>query len=116
MTTTGPATVNGVDVPTLLAMMSEVEEQRDLAAFQFRATSGWVLGTRCRTTIEGFTGAGSEHEHRADHAFDADHPTVLTGADHAPTPTEFLLHALGPCLLAGVATIASVHGIALRSV
>ena len=27
-----------------------------------------------------------------------EHPKVLTGADMAPTPVEFLLHALAGCL------------------
>ena len=49
-------------------------------------------------------------------AFDADHPQVLCGADHGPTPVEFLLHALASCLTAGIANIASVRGITLTAV
>ena len=33
---------------------------------------------------------------------DADHPEVLTGADNAPTPAEYLLHAIAGCLTAGL--------------
>src|SRR6266536_4011889 len=39
--------------------------------------------------------------------FDADHPAVLVGQDHGPTPVEFVLHALAACLTAGLANIAA---------
>ena len=48
--------------------------------------------------------------------FDADHPEVLVGADDAPTPVEYLLHALAACLTAGVANIAAARGVNLTSV
>jgi uncharacterized OsmC-like protein len=115
-TTTEPAARNGVDVPKLFATINTVRDQPELAKFQFRATNRWVIGTHSRTTIETFSGAGAEHTHIKEYAYDADHPAVLVGADQAPTPVEFLLHALGACLMAGVANIASARGVALTSV
>ena len=41
---------------------------------------------------------------------------MLTGADHAPTPVEYLLHALAACLTAGIANIAAARGVALTKV
>jgi uncharacterized OsmC-like protein len=41
---------------------------------------------------------------------------VLVGTGKAPTPVEFLLHALAACLTAGLANIAAARGITLRSV
>ena len=32
-----------------------------------------------------------QHEHET--VVESDHPEVLVGADHAPTPVEYLLHA-----------------------
>ena len=109
-------TANGVDVPGLFGTIEAVRARRELAAFRFRATNRWVIGTHSRTTIESFSGAGGEHTHVKEYAYEADHPEVLVGADQAPTPVEFLLHALGACLMAGVANVASARGVALHSV
>ena len=43
-----------------------------------------MIGTHSRTTIETFSGAGGEHTHIKEYAYDADHPAVLVGADQAP--------------------------------
>jgi uncharacterized OsmC-like protein len=115
-TTTEPKARNGVDVPNLFGTIDVVRNQPELAQFRFRATNRWVIGTHSRTTIETFFGAGGEHAHIEEYAYDADHPAVLVGADQAPTPVEFLLHALGACLMAGVANIASARGVTLTTV
>lgn len=107
---------NGVDTPTLFATLDAVRAQRELTAFQFRATNRWISGTHSRTRIEGFFGASAEHQHAATHEYDADHPAVLVGADRGPTPVEFLLHALAACLTAGIANIAAARGITLTEV
>ena len=70
-------------------------------------------GTHSAAAIEPFNGAGGEHAHKAAHIVDADHPAVLCGADKAPTPVEFLLHALAACLTAGIANIAAARGVTL---
>jgi len=41
---------------------------------------------------------------------------VLVGADHAPTPVEYLLHAIAGCLTSGIANIASARGVTLTKV
>ena len=108
---------NGVDVPTLFATIDAVEAQPQLAEFQFRATNEWVGGTHNRTTIRGFYGAGQEDQSREEpFVYDADHPTVLVGTGHAPTPVEFLLHAIAGCLTAGIANIAAARGVTLHRV
>jgi uncharacterized OsmC-like protein len=115
-TTTEPVARNGVDVPNLFGTINAVSNQPELAKFRFRATNRWLVGTHSRTTIEEFSGAGGDHTHIQTYAYDADHPAVLVGADQGPTPAEFLLHALGACLMAGVANIASARGVTLTSV
>ena len=82
---------NGVDVPNLFGTIDPIRDQPELAQFRFRATNRWVVGTHSRTTIETFSGAGGDHRHTKDFAYDADHPAVLVGADQGPTPVEFLL-------------------------
>ena len=47
--------------------------------------------------------------HTSAWTYDADHPAVLIGQDHGPTPVEFLLHALAACLASGLANIAAAR-------
>ena len=108
--------LNGVDTPTLLATINAVAGQPELAKFQFRADNKWVEGTHSRSAMKSFRGAGGEQKHVKSHSADGDHPTVLCGADNAPTPVEWLLHALATCLTAGIGNIAAARGIKLTSV
>jgi uncharacterized OsmC-like protein len=110
------APLNGVNTPTLLATINAVKGAPELAKFRFTASNRWQTGTHSQTTIGSFTGAGAEHTHRAEFRYDADHPAVLVGADQAPTPVEFLLHALATCLTAGIANIAAARGVTLTEV
>lgn len=111
-----PVPRNGVDLPKMFATIGAVSEHRELAQFQFRATTRWIKGTHARTTIDGFSGAGGEHTHKQSHGYDADHPEVLVGEDNAPSPIEFVLHALGCCLTAGIATVAAARRVDLEEV
>jgi uncharacterized OsmC-like protein len=108
--------LNGVDTPTLFATLNAVKGQPDLAKFQFRATNRWLKGTHSRSRIEMFSGAGGEHRHTGQIEFDADHPAVLVGADNAPTPVEFLLHAIAACITSGMGNIAAARGVTLTEV
>jgi uncharacterized OsmC-like protein len=106
MTTTASrttSTLNGVDTDTLFATLDAVREEPSLGRFQFRAATSWVS-------------AGAEHRHATDTVLHADHPPVLVGRDNGPTPAEYLLHALGACLTAGVGNIAAARGIELDEV
>jgi uncharacterized OsmC-like protein len=114
--TTADAHINGVDVPTLFATLDAVKGQNDIAKFQFRASNEWVSGTHSRSTISGFYGAGQELEHKHDTLVESDHPAVLVGQDNAPTPVEYLLHAIAACLTAGLGNIASARGVKLTRV
>lgn len=108
--------MNGVDTPTLFATLDVVRGQPELAKFQFRATNRWIAGTHSRSRLEAFSGAGGEHRHTGDVQFDADHPKVLVGADNAPTPVEFLLHAIAACITSGIGNIAAARGVKLTEV
>jgi uncharacterized OsmC-like protein len=108
--------MNGVDTPRLFATLDAVKAQPELAKFRFRATNRWQQGTHSRTRIESFAGAGGEHAHAREMTYDADHPEVLVGRDRAPTPVEFLLHALAACITAGIGNIAAARGVTLYEV
>jgi uncharacterized OsmC-like protein len=111
-----PIPMNGVDTPTLFATIKAVGAQPDLAKFQFRAENRWLSGTHSQSTMSGFFGAGAELQHIAPCQADSDHPAVLCGADRAPAPVEWVLHALASCLMAGIGNIAAARGIKLHKV
>jgi uncharacterized OsmC-like protein len=116
MTITDNPMRNGVDTAGLFATLDAVKGDPDLARFQFRASNTWVSGTHNRSTIDGFHGAMQEMNHQQAWTFDADHPAVLVGNDHGPTPVEFVLHALAACLTSGLANIAAARGVNLTEV
>lgn len=107
---------NGVDTAALFATLDAVKANPEIAKFRFRATNTWVSGTHNRSTIHGFYGAMQETEHVQAHTYDADHPAVLVGADHGPTPVEFVLHALAACLTSGLANVAAARKVNLTRV
>ena len=108
--------LNGVDVPTLFRTLDVVKSQPELARFQFRARNRWQHGTLSETTIGTFSGAGGEHAHKSTFTLYSDHPGVLVGADRAPLPIEYLLHALASCIMGGIANIAAARGVTLTEV
>jgi uncharacterized OsmC-like protein len=114
--TTDRQPMNGVDVVTLFATIDAVKGQPEIAKFQFRARNTWQSGTHSRTEISGFYGVGQEMAHRQTTVYEADHPEVLTGTDHAPTPVESLLHAITACLTSGIGNIAAARGVRLTKV
>ena len=107
---------NGVDTATLFATLDAVKQAPQAAQFQFRAHNQWISGTHNRSTIADYFGVGEERSHERTFVFDADHPAVLVGQDHGPTPTEFVLHALAACLTAGLANIAAARRVKLTEV
>jgi len=111
-----PVAMNGVNTPALFATITAVGQQPELANFRFRATNRWVSGTHSRTTIESFSGAGGEHNHKASFVYDGDHPEVLCGEDHGPAAPEIILHALASCLMSGIGNIAAARGVQLSEV
>jgi uncharacterized OsmC-like protein len=115
-TTAERSPLNGVDVTTLLATREAVRSTPDIAQFQFRATNRWVSGTHSVSTYDGFHGVGQEMAHRQTTEVVSDHPEVLVGTDHGPTPVEYLLHGIAACLTSGIANIAAARGVTLTKV
>ena len=81
-----------------------------------RPPARWGAGTHSQRVSQGFSGAGQEHQHNAEHVFDADHPAVLVGQDNGPTPLEYPLCGLASCITAGMANITAARGVTLSSV
>ena len=107
---------NGVNVDALLDARKALSEAPEAAQFQWRAKCEWVEGTHSRSTVEGFFGLGDEQHHRTTFTFDADHPEVFASEDRGATPVEIVLAGLASCLTAGIASVAQLREIQLRSV
>jgi uncharacterized OsmC-like protein len=120
MTTTTHDTLhpvdNGVDVEALLGARDALASAPSAAEFTWRATCTWQRGTHSRSTVDGFTGLGTEHRHTNTYTFDVDHPECFASEDNGATPVEYVLVGLAGCLTAGVASVAQHRGIQLRSV
>ena len=115
-TTTEQPHTNGVDVATLMATREAVRGNPPIAKFQFRTRNRWVQGTQSVSTFDAFYGVGQEMAHRRTTEVVADHPEVLVGTDHGPTPVEYLLHGIAACRTAGIANIAAARGVTLTKV
>jgi len=107
---------NGVNTQALLDARDALSASPAGAQFTWRATCQWLYGTHSRSTVQGFYGLGAEQQHKTEFTFEADHPELFASEDHGATPVELVLSGLASCLIAGVASIAQLRGIQLRSV
>jgi uncharacterized OsmC-like protein len=116
MATTKTPVDNGVNVQALLGAREALKKAPEAAQFKWRATCEWVYGTHSRSSIKQYFGLGENHNHKKEFTFDADHPEVFASEDKGATPVELVLAGLASCLTAGVAAVAQMREIQLRSV
>jgi len=108
--------VNGVDVDQLVGTVKAIQENPELARFQFRAHNEWIGGGYSRTEIQGFYGANTEDVSRLDpFVLEGDEPPVLLGKNYGPNAVEVILHALASCLAVGFVYNAAAQGITVES-
>lgn len=116
MATTQTPIDNGVNVEALLGAREALTATPEGAKFKWRATCQWVKGTHSRSSVKGFFGLGEEQSHKTEFTFDADHPEIFASEDNGATPVELVLSGLASCLTAGIAAVAQMREIQLRSV
>jgi uncharacterized OsmC-like protein len=107
---------NGVNVDALLGAREALGNAPAAAKFTWRATNKWINGTHSQTDVKSFFGLGQEQSHKTEFTFHADHPEIFASEDHGATPVELVLAGLASCLTAGVAAVAQLRKIQLRSV
>ena len=111
------AVINGVNVDRMGEMIQAVQQNPNLATFQFRAKNQWMTGGHNCSTIQSFYGVGQEYATRKkSFVLDSDEPPVLLGTDQGPNPYEFVLHALAAGLTTSLVYHAAARGIHLESV
>lgn len=116
MATTQTPVNNGVNVEALLGAREALTATPEGARFNWRATCNWIKGTHSRSTVKGFFGLGEEQSHKTEFTFEADHPEIFASEDNGATPVELVLAGLASCLTAGIAAVAQMREIQLRSV
>jgi uncharacterized OsmC-like protein len=107
---------NGVNVDALLGAREALSKAPEAAKFNWRASCKWMNGTHSQTSIQSFFGLGQQQSHKTEFTFDTDHPEIFASEDKGATPVEMVLAGLAGCLTAGVASIAQLRKIQLRSV
>jgi len=107
---------NGVNVDALLGARDALSKAPEAAKFNWKASCKWMNGTHSQTSIQGFYGLGGQQSHKTEFTFDTDHPEIFASEDKGATPVEMVLAGLAGCLTAGVASIAQLRKIQLRSV
>ncbi|ADC65903.1 OsmC family protein [Ferroglobus placidus DSM 10642] len=95
--------INGVDVEYLKQLVETVKKHPELGRTLWRARSKWKDGFKVEVNIRDFT-------------IRMDEPKDLGGTNTAPNMVEFVLGALGACLVVGYVMNAAIRGIELDKV
>lgn len=111
-----PKVLNGLDVDAAMSTIEAIQNDPELAQFQFRARNRWISGGENRSTIKDFYGAKAEDDSRSESwEFTNGEPPVLLGNNEGANPVEFLLHALAGCVTTTFVLHAMARGIAIKS-
>jgi len=108
--------LNGLDVDRLFETIDAIKQTPRLANFKFRLQNQWINAGQNSSTIGSFYGAGQDHEHTEPFVVTADEPAVLLGEGSAPSPVEYLMHALVACVTSALVYHAAARGIRLQEV
>jgi uncharacterized OsmC-like protein len=104
-------TRNGVNVTKLGQTIEAIQQNPEIAQFQFRARNRWDTGGHNTATVDTFRGACQELEHKAPFVMEADEPPVLLGEDSGANPVEFVLAGLSGCMTTTLAYHAAARGL-----
>jgi uncharacterized OsmC-like protein len=108
--------VNGVNVTELFKTIDAVNENSEIADFNFHAKNTWVNGGVNRTVVNEYEGACQEFTRDTPFVFQKDEPPVLLGTDTGANPVEYVLAALAGCLTTSLVYHAAAQGIRIDEV
>jgi uncharacterized OsmC-like protein len=108
--------VNGVNVDKLFRTIDAVKSTPSIAKFKFRVENRWEGGSRNRSAVNAFHGAGQEFSRQKSFVLFSDEPPVLLGEDSAANPVEYLLHSLAACVTTSMVYHAAARGIHIQEV
>lgn len=114
---TQPKLLNGINVDDVLSLIGQVADAPSKGAFQFRLNNHWIGGDLNRSEICDFSILDGQTKHRAaPFIVDNAEPIAMAGNDKAPTPVEYVLHALAGCLTSTLIYHAAANDIEIKSV
>lgn len=102
---------NGVNVDQLVATIGAIQQDPNVGAFTFKASSTWRAGARNEGEIMDFVHAGQPVARPEAFRLTGDEPAVLLGSNEGPNAVELLLQALGFCYAVGYVYNAAARGI-----
>jgi len=102
---------NGVNVDQLMATIGAVQQDPNVGALTFKASSTWRSGARNDGEIKDFVHAGQPVVRPEAFRLIGDEPPILLGSDEGPNAVELLLQALGFCYAVGYVYNAAARGI-----
>ncbi|MGG6459958.1 MAG: OsmC family protein [Candidatus Eiseniibacteriota bacterium] len=108
--------VNGVDVTKLFGTVKAIQENPELAKFNFGAKGRWINGAHNSTTIGDFYGAGQTQVRSQPFVYEMDEHPVLLGEDRGANAGEYALTALNGCLTTALIYHAAAQGIKIDEV
>jgi len=110
-------TRNGLNLEQMQQTVMNLQDDPQLARFEFRASNRWISGGENRSSIQGFYGAGVEDSSRTrPFVFTNGEPPVLLGNNEGANPVEYLLHALAGCITTTTVLHAAARGITIHSI
>lgn len=105
--------LNGISVAGLSEFVNEVKENPSEGHLHYGVQLSWESGTQISAhTLPAKLGS---HRINRDFSWTIDEPRSLLGLNHGPSPQEYLLSAVGACIMVGFAVGASVLGIQLET-
>lgn len=111
------ATLNGIDLAKLQELTNAMQDDPQVAQFNFRVINQWVDGTHNRATVQSFSEGGIEDQSRVRPLiFEEDEPPVLMGGNQGANPVEYLLVGLSGCLTTSLIAQATAAGVKFKSV
>ena len=113
-TTQETGQLNGVNVPALKKLLTEVQNGRHNGITRWDVTTRWINGTVTETEVDGCELGGTRVERHF--RFRTDEPRDLAGGDTFANPQEYLMGAFNACMVVGYVALSSLYGIELESV
>jgi len=108
-------TCNGLNLEQMGQTVDALNNDPQLAQFEFRARNQWIDGGENRSIIQDFYGAGAEDESRSEpFVYSNGEPPILLGNNEGANPVEYLLHALAGCVTTTTVLHATARGIPIH--
>lgn len=117
METLTKTTVNGFKSEEIVGTINAIQENPEIAKFEFRVRNKWITGGHNRGTIKDFYGGCQEDTSREKAwVYDNGEPPILLGNNEGTNPVEFLIHGLAGCMTTTMVLHAAARGIVIDSV